>query len=76
MDYSLYTLNVPNKEYVDLINDIARMVTIQVTIQFLFFINNPSEINFFSVDFILLVLYMVLGICVYWLIIKKLVIFK
>lgn len=76
MDTSLYSIDVPNKDYIDLINDIARMVTIQITIQFLFFINNPSEINFFSIDFILLTLYMVLGICVYWLIIKKLVIFK
>jgi hypothetical protein len=73
---SLYTVNVPNKEYLELINDIARMVTIQLTIQFLFFINSPGEVEFFTVDFILMVLYMILGICVYWLIIKKVVIFK
>lgn len=73
---SLYSVNVPNKDYIDIINDIARMVTIQITIQFLFFINSPGEVAFFSVDFILMVLYMVLGICVYWLIIKKVVVFK
>ena len=73
---SLYSVEVPKKEYLDLINDIARMVTIQVTIQILFYINNPAETQFFSVDFILLLLYVVLGVCVYWLVIKKIVIFK
>lgn len=73
---SLYVINVPNKEYIDLINDILRMITIQFMIQFLFYINNPIESIFFSVDFILLILYVVLGVCVYWLVIKKLVLFK
>jgi hypothetical protein len=73
---SLYTVNVPNKDYIEFINDIARMVTIQISIQFLFFINNPNAVDFFSADFILMLIYMVLGICVYWLIIKKLVLFK
>lgn len=73
---SLYTVNVPNKDYIEFINDIARMVTIQVSIQFLFFINNPNAVDFFSADFILMLIYMILGICVYWLIIKKLVLFK
>jgi hypothetical protein len=73
---SLYSVNVPNKEYIELVNDIARMVTIQVTIQFLFFLNSPGEVDFFSADFILMIIYMILGICVYWLIIKKVLIFK
>ena len=73
---SLYSIQVPKKEYLDLINDIVRMVTIQVTIQFLFYINSPSDTEFFAVDFILMLLYVVLGVCVYWLIIKKIIIFK
>jgi hypothetical protein len=73
---SLYVVNVPNKEYVEMINDVLRMLTIQVMIQFLFYINNPSETSFFSVDFFLLILYVTLGVCVYWLVIKKLIIFK
>lgn len=73
---SLYSINIPNKDYIEFINDIARMITIQITIQFLLFINDPNAINFFSVDFILMLVYIVLGICVYWLIIKKLVLFK
>lgn len=73
---SLYTVNVPNKDYIEFINDIIRMVTIQISIQFLFYINNPNAVEFFSADFFLMLIYIILGICVYWLIIKKLVIFK
>jgi hypothetical protein len=73
---SLYTIKIPNKDYLDFLNDIVRMSTIQITIQFLFYINSPEELNFFSIDFILMLIYMILGICVYWLIIKKMVLFK
>ena len=73
---SLYVINVPNKEYIEFINDVIRMLTIQVMIQFLFYINNPIETIFFSGDFILLLIYIILGVCVYWLVIKKLIIFK
>ena len=73
---SLYVINVKNKEYIDFINDVLRMVTIQWMIQFLFYINNPSDVVFFSADFFLLLIYIILGVCVYWLIIKKLVVFK
>ena len=63
------------KEYIPVIEDVLRMVTIQVTLQFLYFINNDN-VGFFTADFFLLILYVVLGVCVYWLIIKKLLIFK
>ena len=71
---SLYVVNVPNKDYAEFINDIVRMVTIQVMIQFLFSINSEG-VAFFSVDFFLLLLYIVLGVCVYWLIVNRLVMF-
>jgi len=73
---SIYVINLPNKEYIDFINDIIRMITIQIVIQFLFYINNPNQMKFFTIEFILLLIYVILGVCVYWLIIKKLVIFK
>lgn len=73
---SLYIVNVPNKEYIELINDILRMSTIQIAIQFLFFINNPSEVEFFSEDFVLLLIYVILGVCLYWLVFKKVVSFR
>lgn len=72
----LYAVELSNKEYVEFANDILRMVTIQFVIQFLYFLNNPVDVSFFSVDFFLLVLYVSLGVCVYWLVIKKLIMFK
>jgi len=73
---TLYVVDVPKKQYICMIDDIIRMTTIQIVIQFLFYINGPDGTAFFSVDFILLVLYIALGVCVYWLIIKKLIVFK
>ena len=72
---ALYTINLSNPEYIGLFEDIIRMVIIQTTVQFLYFINN-TESTFFSGDFILLILYVVLGVCVYWLVFKKLIVFK
>lgn len=76
MQESLYSFQLPSKEYIELIDDIARMVIIQFAIQFLFYLNNPSTIQFFSGDFILLVIYMILGILLYRLVFKKMITFK
>ena len=73
---SLYVVNVSNKDYLDLINDIVRMTTIQFIIQFLLYVNGAQDSVLISVDFFLLILYIILGVCVYWLVIKKLVVFK
>lgn len=73
---TLYTINVLNKDYVGMIDDVVRMVTIQFMIQFLYYINGSEDVSFFSTDFFFLVIYIILGVCVYWLIIKKLVLFK
>lgn len=72
---SLYTLSLPNKEYVGMMDDIARMIIIQFTIQFLYFINNKEGEAFFTLDFFLLLVYIVLGVSLYWLIFKKAVSF-
>ncbi len=72
---SLYTVALPNKEYVSLMDDISRMVIIQFTIQFLYYINNKDGEGFFTIDFFLLLVYIVLGVCLYWLIFKKTVTF-
>lgn len=75
MEVALYTVKIPNKEYIPLIEDIVRMVIVQMTIQFLYFINNKDGEAFFSIDFILLLVYIILGVCIYWLIFKKTVVF-
>jgi heme/copper-type cytochrome/quinol oxidase subunit 4 len=68
---SLYTVSLPNKEYVEMLDDISRMVIIQFTIQFLYYINNKSDEGFFTIDFFLLLIYIILGVSLYWLIFKK-----
>lgn len=72
---SLYTVTLPNKEYVALMDDISRMVIIQFTIQFLYYINNKEDEGFFTLDFFMLLVYIVLGVCLYWLIFKKTITF-
>jgi heme/copper-type cytochrome/quinol oxidase subunit 4 len=72
---SLYTVALPNKEYVALMDDISRMVIIQFTIQFLYYINNKEDEGFFTLDFFMLLVYIVLGVCLYWLIFKKTITF-
>ena len=69
---SLYTIKISKPEYIEFINDLARMIIIQVMIQFLFYLNNPS-MGFFTGEFFLLIIYICLGVCVYWLIFKKLI---
>lgn len=71
---ALYTIQLPNPDYILFVEDIVRMLIIQITIQFLYYIN--GNVSFFALDFILLSIYIVLGVCVYWLIIKKLIVFK
>ena len=57
-----------------MIYDIVRIVTIQVITQFLFVINsNGTDVKFFNTTFLKTVIFLCLGILVYWLIIKKVI---
>lgn len=76
MEESLYMFQFQNKEYVELIDDVARMLIIELAIQFLYYLNNPEQVSFFSVDFVLLVIYMILGILLYRLVFRKLITFQ
>lgn len=70
--YSIDVSSTLGKEYSQMFDDIARMVLIQFTIQMMFYMSQPDR-GFFTDEFILLVLYVVLGICFYWLVFKSLV---
>lgn len=76
MEESLYVFTLKDKEYIDLIDDIVRMVTIQIGIQFLYYLNSPDTVSMFSTDFVLLVIYMILGIMLYRLVLRKIIVFK
>jgi len=76
MEVSLYVFQIPNKDYIDVIDDVFRMVTIQLSIQFLYFLNSSDNVSLFSTDFVLLVIYMILGILFYRLVLRKMIAFK
>lgn len=51
-------------------DDIVRMILIQVTIQLMFYMSTNDR-QFFTEEFVLLVLYIILGILLYWLVFRK-----
>ena len=72
---ALFHYELPfDKEYLPLINDLIRMAAIQVTAQLLHCSRTPDA-NFFSSGFIQMLSFVLLGIGVYWLIIRKIIIF-
>lgn len=71
---SLYVVDVPYKEYIPMVDDMLRIVCIQVAIQLMLFASGESQ--FFTAEFIMLVIYIVLGVALYWLVAKKLVVLK
>ena len=77
---SFYLLNISNRlggeEYVHMCNDFLRMVAIQTTLQLMVFLSNPSETAFISAEFILVLIYILIGLSLYWLVLRKLVTFK
>ncbi len=63
-----------DKNTMPMIYDIIRIVTIQVITQFLFVINsNGTDVKFFNTTFLKTVIFLCLGILVYWLVIRKLI---
>lgn len=59
------------KEY-PVVYDIIRIVTIQVVTQFLFVLNN-NDVSFLNITFVKTLIFLCLGVLVYWLIIKKII---
>lgn len=62
-------------DFVPMANDIVRMVCIQVSIQVMLVLAGASGVRFLSADFLLLVFYIALGVMLYWLAVRKLVVF-
>jgi hypothetical protein len=72
--YSMVELIVP-PEYRSLVEDLCRMVMIQVVANFLFYTSDPSKHSFFSATFFKTLLFVVVGVCSYWLVLRKVVSF-
>ena len=64
---------ISNSDFTYLVNDLLRMILLQITIQFMFFTKNPDENPFFTFNFIETLIYIILGLSIYWLIIKRIV---
>tara|TARA_B100001758_G_C18310506_1_gene557568 strand:- start:678 stop:902 length:225 start_codon:yes stop_codon:yes gene_type:complete len=72
---SLFKLDLDiEKEYIPLVNDLIRMSVIHIVTQLLFHISTGE--SFFKTEFLQTVLFVLLGICSYWLIIRKIVILE
>lgn len=75
----LYELDISThlgKEYIPFIEDVTRILIIQIIFQIMLVFKNPMNYGFFDGDFIESLFYLTIGVCVYWLIFKRLVVVK
>ena len=75
---TLYTLQVSQvlgPDSVPVLEDIMRMVCIQVMIQGMFAMSHPS-LSFATPEFAAMLLYIILGVAFYWLVLRRLVRFQ
>ena len=74
---ALYEINISkmlgSSEYRPMIDDIFRFIFIQFMIQIMLVMMDPERYSLFAVDFLLLLLFVILGVMVYWLVFRKLV---
>ena len=63
-------------DYVPMANDVLRMVCIQLAIQVMLVLADPTgRTSLLSTDFLMLVVYITLGVMLYWLALRKLMVF-
>ena len=72
MEKSIFKLTI-SKDYKEYIDDLVRMATIQIIANVMFYVSNPMDNRMFSQMFAKTLLFILLGVSVYWLIIKKLI---
>lgn len=73
-EFSITSLLGP--EYIPFVEDAFRILIIQVIYQVMLVMRNPVEYSVMDMDFLEACLYLVIGVCVYWLVFKRLVVFK
>lgn len=67
----MYSVLTNDKNYKNLVNDIIKYSTILVIVNLLFYVSKPNT-TFFNSIFIDVESFVVVGLCLYWLIVKKL----
>lgn len=69
---SIYNINIDlSDDVINMIYDIIKFSTIQITTHIMFYFNNHS-LSFFNMIFFQTLIFINLGIMVFWLILKKL----
>ena len=71
---SLFNLKI-DKEYKEIVEDLIKYSTIFLTINLLVFLTNPDK-KLFNKNFCDLYCFFLVGLFLYWLVIRKLVLFK
>lgn len=66
------TVDIPRIEYIPYVEDLLRMLCIQVVLQIMLVLQGSASMD---AMFIALVMYMLLGVSVYWLILKRVIAF-
>ena len=74
ISYNIIDLEI-DKEYVPMINDIVRMSVIQIVAQALFYLISPDKVSLISTAFLKTLVFICIGIAVYWLLVRKIIIF-
>lgn len=75
MSQSIYHFQV-NPEYVEMLNDVVRFSIIQVAIQVMLVLMDSTRFSLFSLDFLILLIFVNIGVLTYWLVFRKIVIFS
>jgi hypothetical protein len=72
---ALYTVDLSSTfgaEYKHLAHDMLRMLCIQATIQIMIYFSGDSATTLLTREFLLLLIYVEMGVLLYWLVIRKL----
>jgi hypothetical protein len=73
---AVFTFNlsrIVGAEYMPMVQDILRMVCIQATIQLMLYLSGATPNGLLTAEFALLVVYVVLGVMLYWLALRRIV---
>jgi hypothetical protein len=76
---SLFNVRVSSvfgPEHIGMFDDMARFIMIQFAIQIMLCTADPDRFKLFSADFLVLIMFVVIGVMFYWLVFKKIVGFK
>ena len=72
---SIFSIEIP-LEYRSMINDLTRMISLQVFTNYLYYLSDPIKYSLFGTDFIKLLLFLIISICFYWLVVRKIIVYN